>query len=171
MWRQEEAGEGGRWGRGNYIRIKRDFMSPHALRAQCFSEKYGRINYESFLFTPLPVHLPLPRLPYPIYFEALSVLSPGQISNLSASLPADSVRGAVFGALLHPDLPSFWALRMVAVFRLPLRDQVRHATDRFWPGWSVRIQGKAIQYVLLLQQSWKQVVAVKGPQEQSSLDP
>lgn len=58
MWRQEEAGEGGRWGRGNYIRIKRDFMSPHALRAQCFSEKYGRINYESFLFTPLPVHLP-----------------------------------------------------------------------------------------------------------------
>lgn len=134
VWRQEEVGEGGRWGRGNYIRIKRDFMSPHALRAQCFSEKYGRINYESFLFTPLPVHLPLPRLPYPIYFEALSVLSPGQISNLSASLPADSVRGAVFSALLRPDLPSFWALRMVAVFRLPLRDQVRHATDRFWPG-------------------------------------
>lgn len=68
-------------GEKNHIRIKRDFMSLYILCAvflEGISETYYRINYESFPFISLPVHLLSPHLPYPIYFEIQSDLSAEQ---------------------------------------------------------------------------------------------
>lgn len=88
--RRREMKEGSGGGEKNHIRIKRDFMSPYVLFAQCFGKAFlrniGRINCGTFLFISLPVHLLLPHLPYPIYVEVLSVLSPEWILHLVAAL-------------------------------------------------------------------------------------
>lgn len=80
--RQKEGDEGRQWGRGEKsYQDKEGFYVPIYTLCTVFckgiSEKYWRINYGTFLFISLPVHLLLPHLPYPIYFEVLSVLSSG----------------------------------------------------------------------------------------------